>query len=217
MIEIVPLSDTLPHYDRSASDHPEFYYNDKTGRYHYRDTNKFISNAARDNLTRGHINQTRETLRNQSDRLNKISFQRWQKETFTQVKIAHTQSYMLGRGGIHKMQPQDYAALTKEMRFQRDRFKLFSGQILDGKLSDAAIRHRLTAYGEATKVSYENGLLAAAIARGATRERNVLGRAEHCIDCVKYARMGWQPIGTLPRPTKGRRCMYNCQCRMETN
>jgi hypothetical protein len=113
------------------------------------------------------------------------------------------------------MQPQDYAALSKEMRFQRDRFKLFSGQILDGKLSDAAIRYRLTAYGEATKVSHENGLLGAAIARGDTEERNILSMVENCLDCVKYTGMSWQPIGTLPRPTKKRRCMYNCQCRME--
>jgi hypothetical protein len=215
MTTTVFLSDNLPHYDRSASDHPEFYYSPKTGRYHYRDTGKFVSQSAREALTRGHINQTRENLRGAADRINEVSFKRWQKETFTSIKIAHTQSYLLERGGIHQMEKSDYATLTREMRFQRDRFKRFSQQILDGTLSDAAIRNRLTAYGEAVKVSGENGALAAAVARGMTEERNILGKAEHCPDCVKYTNMGWQPIGTLPRPTKDRQCMYNCQCRME--
>jgi hypothetical protein len=212
---LVDLSDRLPHYDRSAADHPEFYYNEKSRRYHYRDKGGFVSAEARENLTRAHIDRTREKLQNQTDRLNKISFTRWQKETFGQVKIAHTQSYMLGRGGIHKMEPQDYAVLTKEMRFQRDRFKLFAKQILDGKLSESAIRYRLTAYGEATKASHEDGLLGAAIAAGLDQERNVLGVAEHCPDCVKFTEMDWVKAGTLPRPTKKRRCMFNCRCRIE--
>jgi hypothetical protein len=209
------LSDSLPHYDRPATEHPEFYYSPKTGRYHYRDTGKFVSVSAREALTRGHINQTRENLRSSADRLNQVSYTRWQKETFTSIKIAHTQSYMLERGGIHQMEAGDYATLKREMRFQRDRFQRLSGQILNGEISEAALRNRLTAYGEAVKVSGENGALAAAIARGMTEERNILGKAEHCPDCVKYAGMGWQPIGTLPRPTKERQCMYNCQCRME--
>lgn len=210
------LNDRLPHFDRSASDHPEFYFNEKSGRYHYRDKGGFVSKEARENLTRAHIDRTRDRLRGQTDRLNKISYTRWQKETFQQVKIAHTQSYMLGRGGIHKMEAADYATLTKEMRFQRDHFKTFAKQILNGELSEAAIRYRLTAYGEAVKASHEDGLLAAAIASGRTEERNILAQAEHCPDCIRLTKLGWQPIGTMPRPTKKRRCMYNCRCRMET-
>lgn len=46
-------------------------------------------------------------------------------------------------------------------------------------------------------------------------ERRVLGAAEHCVDCIRYAEMGWQPIGTLPPIGQQSACMVNCKCHFE--
>ena len=44
----------------------------------------------------------------------------------------------------------------------------------------------------------------------------VLGIAEHCEDCVYYAGMDWQPIGTVPTPGDGStQCIVNCYCHKE--
>lgn len=44
-------------------------------------------------------------------------------------------------------------------------------------------------------------------------ERNILGDAEHCAECVEATLRGWVPIGTLPR-IGARLCMVNCRCTM---
>ncbi|MBU2051243.1 MAG: hypothetical protein KKH61_20035 [Gammaproteobacteria bacterium] len=50
---------------------------------------------------------------------------------------------------------------------------------------------------------------------GNTEERRVLGAADHCPDCIEYAEMDWQPIGTLPDPGVGSVCQSNCHCHKE--
>lgn len=50
---------------------------------------------------------------------------------------------------------------------------------------------------------------------GKTEERRILGLGDHCPDCLRYAAMGWQPIGTLPDPGVGSVCRANCRCRKE--
>jgi hypothetical protein len=36
-----------------------------------------------------------------------------------------------------------------------------------------------------------------------------------CVDCIRYDRMGWQPIGTLPMPGHECRCHDRCRCHIE--
>lgn len=47
-----------------------------------------------------------------------------------------------------------------------------------------------------------------------TEERRVLGAADHCSDCIRWAALGWQPIGTLP-PIGASICRANCHCHFE--
>jgi hypothetical protein len=46
---------------------------------------------------------------------------------------------------------------------------------------------------------------------GYDEEKNVLGKAEHCHDCIDQTEQGWQPIGTL-KPIGDRSCKSRCAC-----
>lgn len=52
-------------------------------------------------------------------------------------------------------------------------------------------------------------------------ERNILGRAEHCEECLGYTAGGpspqvgpWRPRGTM-KPPGQRKCRSRCKCRRE--
>ena len=49
---------------------------------------------------------------------------------------------------------------------------------------------------------------------GYTQERRVLAQVDNCDDCIEYAGMGWQPIGTLPAIGDSV-CITNCKCEFE--
>lgn len=103
-------------------------------------------------------------------------------------------------------------ALRAQLAFLRDRAEAIASgaQKLDGSL-----RNRARQYANAARAKYWDVRGTVAGATGKTRERRVLGDAEHCPDCLGYAAQGWVPIGTLPPPGEGSVCRSFCACRME--
>jgi hypothetical protein len=81
--------------------------------------------------------------------------------------------------------------------------------ILDGRFIQ-----RLTMYAKSAFGNFWSNATLVQQRRGRRWERRLLGVAEHCPDCIDFAARGWQPVGTLPPPTVGSRCMSNCKCTM---
>lgn len=202
--------------DAPATGHPEFIWDAKVRRYRYKTSGKFVPKAAFEELTKGHILRKKAELRAIGEKFaDKGGFVQFQKAGWSTIKTTFTQQYLLGRGGIGQMEDSDYATLKKELRYQAKMWKGFAQDIKAGGMTRAQLQMRLAMYGEASKVAFFDGQLAAAKASGLGEEKNVLHPAEHCEDCLALAAKGWQPIGAMPRPTKQRQCRIYCHCTME--
>lgn len=133
----------------------------------------------------------------------------------TEINNLNLQLYALGRGGWETMTPDDYlraqAIINEEIGFRQG----FSADIASGKLSAAQLEARMNLYPEHAWQAYFAGQGIAKQRAGFTQERRVLQPAEHCEDCERYAGLGWQPLGTLPKPGRDSACKANCKCIME--
>ena len=207
--------------DAPNTEHPEFVWNPKSRRYQYkrvegRKGGGFVAKAAFEKLTQDHISRKKAELRVIGEKFaDKGGFVQFQKQGWATIKTTFTQQYLLGRGGLGRMEVSDYATIKKELRYQGKMWRGFALDIKAGGMSRAQLQQRLAMYGEASKVAFFDGQSAAAFAAGMREERNVLGVAEHCPDCIELTNKGWQPFGILPRPTKQRRCRIYCYCTME--
>ena len=199
--------------DAPTTEHPMFLYSEKTRQYRYKDSGKFVPKAAFEKLTQDHISQKKAELRAIGERFaDKGGFVGFQKDGWATIKITFTQQYLLGRGGIGRMEASDYATLKKELRYQGKMWRGFAVDIKAGGVSRAQLQMRLAMYGEASKVAFFDGEEAAARAGGMTEELNVMAPVENCPECIDRTAQGWKPIGTLGRITKNTSCRIYCHC-----
>ena len=91
----------------------------------------------------------------------------------------------------------------------------FSEKIKAGELSEAQINANMRLYFNDLTFLIEEGKRKSHIRNGWRWERRLLSIAEHCGSCVRYASLGWQPIGSLPSITTKCECQSNDKCYFE--
>lgn len=131
------------------------------------------------------------------------------------VSYVNDVAYVLGRGGVNQMKLEDFLELSKIKASELQYVEKFMDDIASGNLSSAQIRQRARLYTNKSYGTMSDGARSALKEAGYTHERRLLNPAEHCEDCIRYDAMGWQPIGTLPRPTEKSECRAHCKCSME--
>lgn len=139
----------------------------------------------------------------------------WQRLMAEHVKMLHTHSAALGKGGWARMNPSDWGRVGGNIRFHYDKLENFAREIKGGarKLTPGQIQVRAGMYGNSGWAAYWRAHTAAARDAALAQEKRVLDPvAENCEDCVGYAARGWQPLGTLPEPGENSRCLTNCRC-----
>jgi hypothetical protein len=129
-----------------------------------------------------------------------------------QIKRAHIQAAVIGRGDRAAMTQADWGRVGARLREEYGFLRQFGQEIAEGNLSAAQITARAQQYANHTQMSYWDANRAG---QTATQERRVLNPGETCPDCERFAGMGWQPIGTLPPPGVDSECRSNCNCSME--
>lgn len=131
-----------------------------------------------------------------------------------EVKAEAITQYLAGRGGLEQMTQKDWGTVGAHVRDQYKYLTGFIDAVKTGDMSEGAIAARATLYMAAARAMYGDGRANAIVASGEfTEETWVLGRKEHCDDCLTYAGEGWQPIGTFPTPGDGStECHVNCGC-----
>lgn len=145
----------------------------------------------------------------------KITVAQFERDIAYATKQLGIWQYGLGSGGVGQLDYRDYGIIGSHQRFQLQKLRGFTQDILDGKLSPAQIRARLDLYFEKTHGMYERGRLEAHRRAGFLWERRILGSVVPCGDCPRFANAGWVTIGTLPNPTESCACRANCKCRKE--
>jgi hypothetical protein len=168
-------------------------------------------------------NELDQTLRNVATHVDELgrellagsrSLESWQQEMRDAVKSTHLLSGALAKGGWAQLTPADYGRIGNRIRREYDFLNGFATEValgvqpLNGRL---LVRARL--YAQSARSTYERVRQAEMIAAGFDEERNILGPADHCTDCLFMSVIGWQPVGTLI-PIGERQCGPNCRCRV---
>jgi len=121
--------------------------------------------------------------------------------------------YLLGIGGRLQMTFADWGSIGGMLGEQYRYLPGFEDAIAAGELTEAQIQARARMYVNSAREGFEKAKGKNALALGMQDELWVLGFSEHCDDCLYFAGMGWQPIGTFPVPGSGQTaCLTACQC-----
>ncbi len=132
-----------------------------------------------------------------------------------EIKREYIRQYLLGYGGREQMTFSDWGSIGAMLRGQYGYLPGFLDALLRGELSEAQVMARARMYINGARQAFEAGRGKNAKALAMGEELWVLGtvRTEHCRDCINFAGMGWQPMGTFPRPGDGSTvCLSNCAC-----
>lgn len=133
-----------------------------------------------------------------------------------ELRRLHLQNAALGAGGFDRLSFREYGRAGRLLRDDYQRLTRLLGDMQAGKVSLPQALQRVHGYVGSARVNFLEAERDAARATGRTfEERRRLGAAEHCEDCVGYARQGWQPLGVLPVPGERSRCNRRCRCTLE--
>lgn len=193
---------------------PDFYFNSRSQRYHYRDSGAFVSQAAVDNLTARAIAQKRNQIRDLGEQLigGKVSLADWEKATAGHLKQLNTWTYLIGKGGQKNMTQSDYGKLGLRLSYEYGYLRGFSEKLRDEGMSEAQFLARLELYINKANGTKQIAIQASHKQEGYIWERRYLRAVENCRSCISYAAMGWQPLGSLPAPSEKCECQANCKC-----
>lgn len=190
----------------------------KAGRYRYTDTKRFLSREAFLSITRRQIAYSENQLSNLNTKLinREITLRKWQTETAQLLKSLHVRQAILTKGGVDRMTDADYLRVGRSLRSEYKYLKGFAEDVKAGKLSEAQLRARSKLYLENSRGEIHRFEAVAAKEKGYQFMRRFLGRTDrHCADCLSYAALGVQRIGTIPLPTQDCACRARCKCRVE--
>lgn len=144
----------------------------------------------------------------------------FQEQMRTELRRLHLQNAALGSGGFERLDARSYGRAGQMLRGDYQRLTNLTRGIADGTVSLPQALNRVHGYVGTARSNFlaaeRDAAQQAATLRGVRmEERRRLGASEHCPDCVRYAGLGWQPLGTLPVPGEGSICSRNCRCSLE--
>lgn len=207
-----PLSDDLTRIDAS-----NWTYDPITGRY--RGTGgRFLSKKTMEALVDGKIGQLSTQLRDYTRRLadGSITIDQWQGSVREALKLSHIQVAIIGGGGKDRLTSSDWGRIGQRLRAEYRYLQAFASEILANRISVPMALARISLYAESVRGSYWEGNTIRREKEGYSLMRRILDpQAQHCGDCVRYARAGIVPIGSLPMPGQRCECRARCKCSIE--
>jgi hypothetical protein len=139
----------------------------------------------------------------------------WQRAMQEEVKDSLLIGAIIGAGGFELMRQRDWARLGRQIQQQYGYLDGLAWERFNEQVTDARMVQRSAMYANAGRMGYYEARTDSLQVYGFSEERRVLNPAEHCADCIAYAALGWQPIGTLPEPGDQSECLTNCRCNKE--
>ena len=194
---------------------PKYRWNEVAGRY-IAPNGRFVSfQAIREWLDVALDNSERKVVSlGQQLQSGAITIQEWQVGMRDAMKDIHLASASLAKGGWAQMSQADYGRVGMRLKEQYQYLMRFAKQIEDGYLLDGRFMNRIKLYAQSGRLTYHMVQRAERTLRGDTEERNILGVADHCTECVSETNKGWVPIGDLVLVGQ-RICSSNCRCSVD--
>lgn len=193
---------------------PSYTFDDRALRYRHSGTGRFVSEAAIQEAMQQVIEAEAQRLLAMSGRLiaGTINLPTWQTAMVEGIRTIHTVGAGLAAGGFARLDAQTIQRAEDLVRVQLAFLQRFALQVQTGEQPlNGVFERRVQMYVEAANTTVQEIRRDQADQAGYDQERRKLGIADHCRDCLKAARRGWQPIGTLPRIGESE-CRTNCQC-----
>ncbi len=159
--------------------------------------------------------KSRDNIRGLSEGLQQgtIALPDWRAGMLREIKQVHLVNAAVAKGGWAQMTPTDFGRVGGKVGRQYKYLNNFAAEIQSGKQSVNGIPFRADLYGKAGHTTYEATQQQTAQDAGKSEEKNVLGQADHCQDCLDETGKGFVPIGTLI-PIGERICTIACRCHL---
>lgn len=201
---------------------PKLAFDGRTGRYHEKDTGRFVKQAFVVKTLEGLIADSRSHIETIAGDLKsgKLTLREWRTDMLQTIKTVHTAEYAVANGGWYGMTQSMYGRLGNVLKVQYAYLNNFvteiqqkydSAQDLDGRFTV-----RAQSYADAGRATYQQARREQQMRAGMTEEKRVLeSGAKHCATCLSEAAKGWRPIGTL-KTIGDSECQVGCQCEWAT-
>jgi hypothetical protein len=199
---------------------PRYTWSAATRRYRDTVTGQLVPEATVQAAVEATLQRSQAELQRLGARLGRreLTVDEWQARVAAELKTIHLVPAAAARGGWGHLSQADYGFVGARVKEQLGFLRGFAADLKSGKQAvDARFTIRTGMYAEAGRGTYAAMQRRLARQGGATEERNVLGRADHCHGtpegCIEQRRLGWVPLGTLVAVGR-RRCLTRCRCRV---
>jgi hypothetical protein len=195
----------------------EYYFNQKTQRYHHRSGSlkgKMVSGATVTQSRENFISESTNNLLALTKQLTteKKSLKEWEEQASQILTRQHAISYLLGIGGEKNLEDSDIEAINNRVKSELIYLRRLSNDYEKGLVSDSQLNARIKMFTRSSRGTYEGAKQTSHKKNGFLWEQRILTKTENCNQCYEYSLRGWQRIGVLPPPTVACNCRSNCGC-----
>lgn len=193
---------------------PDWTYSREAQRYRNTATGRFVSmqtvrERGLEPVIRASESRMAELTQQRIDGL--ISTGAWRAGMAREIKMVHIEATMAANGGRAQMSQADWGRVGARVKSQYRFLDNYAGQVDSGAQPlDGRMLSRSRMYADAARATFEETRRGARMETGWQEERRILGPAEHCTGCLKYAGR-WAPIGSLPA-IGSQQCRTRCHC-----
>jgi hypothetical protein len=137
----------------------------------------------------------------------------WNREMSDDITSLHYGMAAAALGGVTQMSNDDWLDADKKIQSQQSFFAQLTSGVLSSAIPlDGQFVQRNGLYALAGFSTYENTVVNREFGAGLNLYRRVLDpSAENCVDCIDYAKMGWQTRAQIPEIGMSL-CKVRCRC-----
>lgn len=207
---------------------PEITFDVQSRRWRWRDSRQFASiEAVRTQAERYEREEKQALIKLGSDYgEGRIDLKELQQQAAKHIKHIHIAQMIVGLDRQADLTPNKFLLVARNLKQQYhsgkdsltgERFgiKYLAQDLAEGSVSPAQLTNRLRMFSESGKVTFWGAKSAIASDNGIKEARRILGDAEHCPQCPRYAALGWVSLSELILPTQRCECRTNCKCTVE--
>lgn len=146
-----------------------------------------------------------------------LTLDQWKAGMREYLRNEYVLAMELAKGGRDNVTFADWGFVGSELKKQYQFLDNFAAEIAanpDRWLKGGSLFQRMKLYSDSAYTSLADMVQREFEKAGFTEERNKLGVADHCDECLSETAKSWQPIGTLI-PIGERICIVKCKCTKE--
>lgn len=193
----------------------EFSFNKATQQYRITKgagKGQFISRVAINNVMNTYKLNQKSELKSISEKLfnGELTTGQWEVEIAQLIKNTSLNLYKLNKPELNQ---KDLGLIGNRLRQNYRDLRRLSIDVRKGNLSTKQINARANLIFQKTTTELtELAKQESHLDSGFKWEKRMLSIAQHCPDCLLYASLGWQVVGSLPNPSINCACNSGCKC-----